>query len=267
MVNDAASISTPEYFSSTFGVDAATAASLAQQAGAAGTRGSGLAQPPPSPVAPATAAPAPAVSPATPGAAVPSAQAEYDQIMTDRRDGKINNAQWHAASARAHTLAELIAGGAGNAPPSGAAPPADPMAQAFAPPSSSADYRFPYSDTTPTDEQIAADRSIKEAMFAAQLPRSAVESILSDAATAARALEANPASLQARLDSNRARMTEMWAREGTDFETAFHTINQEVARWPEVLQAHLYNIQHLITPIGWDQLLQLSKFRNRTRAA
>jgi hypothetical protein len=206
--------------------------------------------------------------PATPGAVVLSAQAEFDQIMADRRDGKTNNAQWHAASARAHTLAELIAGGSGLAPAPGAsASPVDPMAEVFAPPSSSSDYRFPYSESTPTDEQIATDRTIKDAMLAAQLPRSAVESILSDAAAAARALEANPASLQARLDSNKARMTEMWAREGTDFETAFHTINQEVERWPEILQAHLYNIQHLITPIGWDQLLQLSKFRNRTRAA
>jgi hypothetical protein len=268
---DIAAISSPEYFSTTFGVDAATAQSLAEQANSAGRRGVGLAAPPQAPLAPSAAVgtPAPGVSPAAaPGAAALSARAEYDQLMADRASGKINTAQWNnGGAARERALAELIANGGGNAPaPNTSTPTADPMAEVFAPPSSAGDYNFPYADT-PTDEQIAIDRTVKEAMFAAQLPRSAVESILANVVAASRAIAANPASLQQRLDSTRARATEMWQKEGTDWETAVHTIDLEVARWPEVLQEHLRKIGPFLGPLDLDQLLQLSKFRNRTRAA
>jgi hypothetical protein len=259
--------SSPAYFEKTWGATPEQAADLSAQVTAGGPRGSGLASHAPVSPAPPLGGTAPVAAPAPSGAAVLSAQAEYDQIMGDRRDGKINNAQWHTASARAHTLAELIANGGGNAPPPNAATPSDPMAEVFAPPSSSSDYRFPYAESTPTDEQIAADRTIKDAMLTAQLPKSAVESILSNAAAAARAIAANPASLQARLDSNKARMTEMWAKEGTDFDTAFHTIDSEVARWPEILQEHIHRIGPYLGPLDWDQVLQLAKYRNRTRAA
>jgi hypothetical protein len=264
-------ISSPAYFERTWGATPEQAASLSAQATAGGTRGQGLAATPPAaPLAPsAPATPLPGAPPAAaPGATVVSAQAEYDQIMADRRDGKINNAQWHAASARAHTLAELIASGGSNAPaPSVAQPSADPMASVFAPPSSASDYRFPYTESTPTDEQIASDRTLKEAMHQAQLPRSAVESILSNAAAAARAIVANPESLQARLDDTKARATAMWAKEGIDWDTAVHTIDLEVARWPDVLQEQFRKIGPFLGPLDWDQVLQLAKFRNRTRAA
>jgi hypothetical protein len=252
---DAASISTPEYFSSTFGVDAATAASLSQQASAAGTRGVGLYAPP--------AAPVPGAAPATPGTAVPSLQAQYDENQAARAAGKITQYEYRA---REREIADAIANG-GTAPAPNTSASTDPMAEHFAPPAQATDYRFPAGDGTPTDEMIATDRALKEAMHAAHLPRSAVESILQNASAAARAIAANPETLQARLDSNKVRMTEMWAREGIDWDTAQHTIDLEIARWPEALQEQFRKIGPLLGPTDWDQVLQLAMYRNRTRAA
>jgi hypothetical protein len=271
---DVASISSAEYFSTTFGVDAATAASLAQQVAAGGTRGVGLAPLPPAFVPPG-GAPASA-TPAAPPAGAPatlSARAEYDQLMSDRASGKMTTAQWNATgAARERALADIIAQGGGNAPaPNVAQQQADPMAEVFAPPASASDYRFPYAET-PTDEALALDRQVAQAMHAAQLPRSAVESILSNVVSASRAIAAIPedqrgAALQARLDSNKVRMTEMWAKEGIDFDTAVYTIDLEVARWPQVLQEHFRKLGPFLGPLDWDSVLQLAKYRNRTRAA
>jgi hypothetical protein len=261
--------SSPAYFEKTWGATPEQAADLSAQVTSGGPRGSGLAAHAPVSPVPSVGGSVPSAAPTASGAAVISALAEYQQLMSDRASGKISNATWNATGAdRERALAELIANGGGNAPaPSTTQQSADPMAEVFAPPSSATDYHFPHYEGTPSDEQITIDRTIKDAMFEAQLPRSAVESIISNAAAAARAVAANPASLQARLDSTKVRATEMWAKEGTDWDTAVHTIDMEVARWPAILQEQFRKIGPLLGPLDLDQLLQLAKFRNRTRAA
>ncbi len=254
---DTATISTPEYFQDTFGVDAAQAAELSREARfVSSTRGGGITAEPPAAVA---------AAPATPSPATLSARAEYDQLMADRASGKLNSAQWHNGGAqRERELAEIIANGAGEAPaPAASAPPTDPFAAHFAPPASSSDYKFPYTENTPTDESIEADRTLKDAMFEAKLPRSAVESILTNVAAAARAIAANPASLPERLAATKVRATAMWQKEGISWETALNTIERQVETWPEALQAQFVKNMRLLGPSDLDSILQISMYRNR----
>ncbi|HLN48596.1 MAG TPA: hypothetical protein VK251_03720 [Steroidobacteraceae bacterium] len=250
---DTATISTPEYFENTFGVDAAQAAELSRQAGFVGAnRGGGITAEAPAAV---TAAPA------TPSPATLSARAEYDQLMADRAANKVSTEVYRK---RERELAEIIANGAGEAPaPAASAPPTDPFAAHFAPPASSSDYKFPYTENTPTDESIEADRTLKDAMFEAKLPRSAVESILTNVAAAARAIAANPASLPERLAATKVRATAMWQKEGISWETALNTIEREVETWPEALQAQFVKNMRLLGPMDLDSILQISMYRNR----
>jgi len=257
--------SSPQYFSQTFGVDAAQAAELSRQARVIdGTRGGGA----------MTEAPVAAAAPAAPSAAGLSARAEYDQLLADRAAGKINNAQWHnGGAARERALADLIANGGGAQPaPAAQAPPSDPFAQHFAPPASADEYHLPHYEGEPTDEDIAADRTLKEAIFAAQLPKSVVESVLSNIYAAAHWLEAAPEDqrerlVQERLDANKVRMTKMWAKEGISWDSAVATIDREVDRWPPLLQEEFRKAGALLGPLDWDQILQVALHRNRTRAA
>src|SRR5271167_2435904 len=86
-----AAASTPEYFQTTYGVDAAQAQQLASQALLVGShRGAGMAAEPQGIALPALSVPSPGAQPQI------SAQAEYSQLMADRASGKINDSQWSA---------------------------------------------------------------------------------------------------------------------------------------------------------------------------
>jgi hypothetical protein len=258
MVDSTTDISSPEYFTRTFNVDATQAAELSAQAKfVSANRGGGITSEAPAAV---TAAPAAMPSPAT-----VSARAEYDSLMADRASGKLNSAMWHNGGAqRERELAEIIANGGGEAPaPAVSLLPTDPFAAHFAPPASPTDYRFPYSEGTPTDEQIAADRTLKDAMLEAQLPKSAVEAILSNVAAASRALAANPGSQEDRLAATKVRAIAMWAKEGISFDTAMNTIELEVERWPEILQQNFVKNMRLLGPMDLDSILQIAMYRNR----
>lgn len=254
-----ADISTPAYFMKTFpGVGEAQANELSRQVQGGGPRGQGLAAHPP------PAAQAPSVGPA-PGAALEIAQAEWDRLHNDRRDGKISDYAWRETQARRDVLADRIANGAGNLPaPAAQAPPSDPMAEVFAPPSSASDYRLPHYEGTPTAEDIAHDRELTQAMFAAHLPKSMADSVLSDLlANSYRYANETAEQTQARLDVNRSRMTAMWAKEGITWQRAIDTIDREVASWPALLQEEFHEAAALLDPLQWDQILQIALHHNR----
>jgi hypothetical protein len=251
-------ISSASYFERTFGASPEQAAELSRQAAfVSANRGGGITSEAPAAV---TAAPA-----ATPSPVTVSARAEYDQLMADRASGKINTAQWHnGGSARERALAEIISNGAGDAPaPAVSLPSTDPFAAYFAPPARSSDYQFPRTASEPSDEQISTDRALKDAAFQAGLPKSTVESILSNVAAADRAIAANPASLPERLAGTKVRATAMWQKEGISWDTALNTIEREVETWPSVLQAQFVRNMRLLGPTDLDQILKVAMYRNR----
>jgi hypothetical protein len=266
-MNDAASISTPEYFSSTFGVDAATAASLAQQANAAGTRGSGLATPPPvSPVVASGPVSAAAVSPALPGTAALSAQAEYEQLMSDRASGKINAAQWAATgSARERALADLIADGAGAQPAPAAKAPAAPFHPYLGAPSSPDDYGFLHGTGELPPDQVATITAQQEAIARLDLSRTVVQDVHDRLRTyAAEFQNLSPDAVQSRLEGNYSRFTAQCAREGISVESAYQLIGAQVKQWSIAEPATrelLADMAKIGDPTILDYVLQIAQHR------
>jgi hypothetical protein len=259
MADSTTDVSSPEYFQSRFGVDRATAESFSQQAAAIDSgRGAGhMAEAPP------LSAPTSLLGPSQ---ARVSARAEYDALMADRRSGKINNAQWsNGGQQREQELANLIAEGHGARPaPATPAPSDDPMAAHFAPPADASEYQLPYGGREPTDDDIAADRQLKSDLYAAEIPKSTAEAILTSVRNNSRAYaNETAAQTEARLADTKTRATSMWAREGISWGTAMHTIETEVMRWPEVLQAQFVRNVRLLGPLDLDRLLQFARYRNR----
>lgn len=207
------------------------------------------------------------------------ARADWAQLMADRAAGKISNFQWNDPSAVAmrDALAATIAGVPQTEKPTtqqltdmakahDEAPMDAALAQHFAPPPAAHEYKFPYSEGTPTDEQIAEDSAIKAALFAEKLPANMVESIATNlrSSTAALANE-TPAQMQTRIEGNKARATAMWAKEGIGFDQAIQTIDAQLEQWSKnaALRPIIESAARFLTPLDLDAILQFAKHRTR----
>lgn len=258
---DAQSISTPQYFMDTFKVDAAQAETLSAQAKAVSVgRGGGFTAEPPASVQ-TSATPAPgAATPVPGGGAAPplAAQAEYDQLMADRAAGKITTAQWHnGGSQREQELANLIAIGAGAQPAPGVTPaPLSAFDQHFAPPPSSSDYRTTHLET-PTDETMAADLQMREAVHADRIPNSLFAAIDTDIVAAQRRQE-TPLQRDTRINAEDARTKAMW---GGNLEQNIATIREAVDKVSERTREAFNTAWPYLSPNSRDQVLQWAKYR------
>jgi hypothetical protein len=210
-----------------------------------------------------------------------AAQAEWDRLTADRAAGTISNFVWNNPTevARRDALVATIAGTPQAEKPTtqqltdmAIAHDQQPMdaalEQHFAPPAAAHEYKFPYPVGTPTDEAIASDSALKAAMHAEALPKSLVESIATNLRSTATALaNETPAAMQSRIDSNRARMTTMWSKEGLTFDAAMQTIDAQLEQWTKnaTLRPFIEKSVRFLTPLDWDAILQVAKFRNNQR--
>jgi hypothetical protein len=226
---DTAAASTPEYFSTTFGVSPEVAADLSQQAKAlSGTLGPEaqalqrhtLAQP----VAP----PPPAPPPHEPTAV------EMSQRAQEHSEAQANDA----------------------------------FAQHYAVPQDPSGYEFPRAPHSPTDEDIALDNSIKSALHAEQIPAGLVRHVLSDLNEAVHSqARETEAQRDARLDSTVSRLESMWQKSGEGtFEENMAIIRSTLQgiKSPEIRRLIEINSQRF-SPLAWDALLQFSKYRANKR--
>jgi hypothetical protein len=80
--------------------------------------------------------------------------------------------------------------------------------------------------------------------------------------TAALANE-TPAQMQSRIDAAKARMTAMWAKEGTTFDAAMQTIDAQLEQWSKnaTLRPIIENAARFLTPLDLDAILQFAIHR------
>lgn len=259
MVDSTMDVTSPGYFARTFSVNMEQAAELSRQAGLVSRTGGGgitAEAPHAAPSAPPSRSSTPALS----------ATDAYAQLQADRTAGKVSTDEYRKQE---RMLSEQIASGNGALPLSVAPPAAiDQFAQYFAPPSSAEEYRFPQGATTPTDEQMAADSALKVAMHQAQMPQSLVESIAENLSKASRTLaNETPEQFRARVDGNRARMTDAWGKEGVGFEQAMQTIDallDHLNRNP-TLRPYLANVVRFLGPGDFYHLFDFAKYKGFAR--
>ncbi len=129
--------------------------------------------------------------------------------------------------------------------------------QTFAPPASPTDYRFPYTDTTQTDEQQAADAAVKAALHDAKVPTFIVGSIASDLAAASRTLaNETPEGQRSRLTSRDSRLQAMW---GKDYAANIDKVNafmDQLTRNPALFR--LNDDVRYMSALSIDSILQLA---------
>jgi hypothetical protein len=136
------------------------------------------------------------------------------------------------------------------------------MDATFAPPANAFDYRFPESTEPVTDEQLAGDSDLKNALHAAQMPRFVVESIAANLATASRTLaNETPTQAQARIESQKARLQGMWGKEFDGNMAVVDTFLEQQSAKSPALKAFIQNAARVFTPLDIDLLLQVAKHR------
>jgi hypothetical protein len=264
MVDSTMDVSSPGYFSRTFGVNEALAADLSRQAGVARNGGGGLAAEASRVVTPAAPSSAPS-APAPPVAASPSAlsaRAEYDQIMSDRTSGKINAAQWNSTyAARERALAELIAKGSGASPaPTAAAPVAETHPYLGAP--QDGDYGLLRDAGDIPEDQVAQITATQQALGRLNLSRSVVQDVHDRLRTfTAEMKDATPEQVNARFEANYTRFTQMVAREGISAAQAESLIGNQLREWSAREPAVREMLRSIVTigdPLMLDYILQIA---------
>jgi hypothetical protein len=252
-------VSSPNYFMTTFHVGEAQAAELSRQAGlVTRTGGGGLsAEPPRAPL-----------SPSTPAPVALSARAEYEQMMLDRASGKINSAQWNSTyAARERALAEQIANGGGTQPaPAAAAPAAETHPYLGAP--VGGDYGLLRGAGDLPEAEVAQITEQQQALGRLNLSRSVVQDVHDRLRSfTAEIKDATPEQVNARVEANYTRFTQMVAREGISAREAEDLIGTQVREWSAREPAVRDMLKSIVTigdPLMLDYILQIAK-HNRGR--
>ncbi len=133
----------------------------------------------------------------------------------------------------------------------------------FAPPGQPYDYKFPESVEPPTDESMARDIAIKEALHRERLPGWAVTSILSNLAQDSRALDnETPAQKNARLDGATSRLSHMWGAAYEDNVAIVTKYLDELQKDP-ALRDEIRTARRaiVVNPLTMDTILQVAQHR------
>lgn len=129
--------------------------------------------------------------------------------------------------------------------------------QTFAAPVSPTDYRFPYLNAEPTDEQAAADSAVKTALHEARVPTFIVGSIASDLAEATSKLaNETPQALQTRLQSRDASLQRMWGKDYVANVDKVNAFMDVLTRDPAL--ARLNDDMRYMSAISVDSILQFA---------
>jgi hypothetical protein len=247
-------ISSPTYFQTTFGVDAAKATELSSQAKLMShNRGDGADSPPPGAGAPATPAGSPSAL---------SARAEYDALMKDRREGKLTTAQWHnGGSQREQELANLIAEGHG-AQPAPSVQPAGEQHPYLGAPANPSDYGLLRNAGEVPEEQVTQIRSQEAALARLNLNKSVVQDVQARLRTYEAKFErATPAENQSLVETNYGRFITQCARAGIDKAQAETLLGAQVKAWSTQEPALRPLLEAIVTtgdPTMLDRLLQIA---------